>query len=286
MTANIDKVIRDMYEKRVDYLRGKNIELEREYFTENVATVPMGFVMKGASFDDHFESFKEAVKNGSEYEIDQSYMILQEFYLFSAGHDMMFKHKLKADIFNSVPIEELIYPRLVEDVKEDYNDVSVMKENPNYDSNIDGIAKKVYTYTELQSLLYFLYCYDFQFPFGWQRLYEDTHHDLIDILNKSEMTIGDFLHALVDYKCNIMDGILDEISDEQLRTNFLQKAAKLREDKHKETSGFAHVDLPVTYFLDHTMIDFINMKPKSSILSEDKPKTGSRKIILPNNKKR
>ena len=104
-----------------------------------------------------------------------------------------------------------------------------------------------------------------------------------NILNKSEMTIGDFLHSLVDYKCNIMDGILDEISDEQLRANFLQKAAKLREEKHQETSGFAHVDLPVTYFLDHAMIDFINMKPKSSILSEDKPKTGSRKIILPNN---
>ena len=283
MSTNIDKVIKDIYDMRVEYLREKNIELERQYFAENIDSVPMGFILAGSSFEEHFESFKDAVKNGSEYEIDQYFMILQEFYLFSAGHDMMFKHKLKADIFNSVPIEELIYPRLVEDVKEDYNDVSVMKENPNYDSNIDGIAKKVYTYTELQSLLYFLYCYDFQFPRDWEGLYEDTYQDLIEILNQSEIKIGDFLHALIDYKCNIIDDIMGAISDDQLKASFLDKNARLREEKHKETDEFAHVDLPITYFLDHTMRDFINMKPRSSILSEDKPKTGSRKIILPNN---
>ena len=110
MSANIDDVIKDMYEKRVEYLRGKNIELEREYFTKNVDSVPMGFIMAGSSFEEHFESFKDAVKNGNEYDINQYFMILQEFYLFSAGHDMMFKHKLKADIFNSVPIENFIYP--------------------------------------------------------------------------------------------------------------------------------------------------------------------------------
>ena len=284
MSANIDDVIKDMYEKRVEYLRGKNIELEREYFTKNVDSVPMGFIMAGSSFEEHFESFKDAVKNGNEYDINQYFMILQEFYLFSAGHDMMFKHKLKADIFNSVPIEKLIYPRLSNAVKEEYNDISVMPENPNYDSNINGIAKMVYTYTELQSLLFFLYCYDFQFPNRWEDLYDDTHQDLVDILNQSQMKIGDFLHSLIDFKCDIIDAIMGEIYDEQLRTIFLEKNAKLREEKHKETDGFAHVNLPVTYFLDHTMIDFINMKPKSSILSEDKKsKTVNKKIILPNN---
>ena len=71
---------------------------------------------------------------------------------------MMFKKKLNADVFVSIPMDNLIYPMLVEGIKEKYNDVSVMCENPNYENNIKGIDKLTYIYTELQSLLYFLYC--------------------------------------------------------------------------------------------------------------------------------
>lgn len=74
---------------------------------------------------------------------------------------MIFKKKLQADIFTTVPLENLIYPRLVEDIKEKYNDVSVMRDNPNCNESLQSIAEINYVYTEISSLLYYLYCTDF-----------------------------------------------------------------------------------------------------------------------------
>lgn len=277
--VSLDNVIRNMYDIRVLFIRSKNIELEREYFTANSSSIPMSEIMQGASYEDHFASFKRAVKNGNEQDISQIFMLLQEYFLFSYGHDMMFKKKLEADIFNSVPIEEFIYPRLSEAVKEKYNDISVMKENPNLNANLEGIDKLVFTYTELQSLLFFLYWNDFQFPNGWEKLCPDTHQELINILNNSGMKIGDFLHALIDFKCKIMCEVLSEISDPKLRTDYLKRVETLREEKHEETKTFTHVGLPVTFYLDHTFLDFLEMEQKSSLLGDDEP-TGAKKILL------
>lgn len=130
---------------------------------------------------------------------------------------MMFKMKLEANMFNSVPIEEFIYPILSEAVKEKYNDTSVMKENPNLKTNLERIDNLVFTCTELQSLLFFLY---------W----------------------NDFLHELIDFKCKIMSEILNEISDPKLRTVYLKKVETLREEKHEETNIFTYVRLPITIF--------------------------------------
>lgn len=279
-TISLNNVLKNMYDSRVSFIRAKNIELEREYFTKNSARIPMSEIMQGASYEDHFMSFKDAMKNGTPDEINQIFMLLQEYFLFSYGHDMMFKKKLEADIFTSIPMEEFIYPKLIEAVKERYNDISVMRENPNFNSNMEGIDRLVFTFTEMQSLLYLLYCNDFQFPNGWEGIYPDTHEDVLDILNNSGMTIGDFLHALIDFKCKIMSEIFNEITNKQLRKFYLEKVDTLRDEKHMETKGFAHVTLPITYFLDHTILDFIQMKPKSSISDETTP-DGAKKILLP-----
>ena len=155
-----------------------------------------------------------------------------------------------------------------------------MKENPNFNTNMEGIDRLVSTYTEMQSLLYLLYCNDFQFPNGWEGICPDTHEEILNILKTSGITIGDFLHALIDFKCKTMSEIFSEISDSQLKRTYLEKVEILREEKHEETKDFAHVTLPISYFLDHTFLDFMSMERKSPIL-EDTTTNGAKKILLP-----
>lgn len=274
-SLTLDEIIKREYECRVSYIKSKNIELEREYFSE----VPIGEIIQGASFDDTFESFKETVKSNNEDDISTIFMLLQECFLFTAGHDMMYKEKLKADCFTSVPMEDFIYPKLVEAVKEKYNNVSVMKENVNQEKNIKDIERIVYTFTEMQALLYLLYCQDFQFPNGWERICPEVHEEVLETLKKSGMTIGDFLHALIDSKCKTMTEILSEITNPQLRKTYLEKVEKLKEKKHKETQTFAHVDLPITYFSDYTFLDFLNSEHESSILKDPTPREVEKIII-------
>lgn len=275
----LDKVLKNLYDNRVLFIRSKNIELERKYFTENSNRIPMGEVMQGSSYEDCFMGFKDTVKNSTDYKLSQIFMLLEEYFLFSS-HDMMFKEKLNADIYTSVPMEDFIFPKLSESVKEKYNDISVMRENPNFNANMESIDRLVFTYTEMQSLLYLLYCCDFKFPNGWERICPDTHEEILKILNKSGMTIGDFLHALIDYKCKTMSEIFSNISDPRLRRTYLEKVEALKRKKHEETKSFAHVNLPITYFLDHTIQDFMNMKRISPILQDTAPNR-SKKIILP-----
>lgn len=278
--STIDNVLKRLYENQVAFIRGKNIQLEREFFTNYSFRTPLPQLMEGTSFDDHFMAARTMVDGANKDYLDGLFTLLTECLLFSAGHDMMFKMKLQADIFNSVPINDLIYPLLEREVKAKYSDVSVMKENPERQKNIEKINKLVYTFTELQSLLFFLYASDFQFQDGWEKLWEDTHEDILRILDESKMTIGDFLDALIDYKCQIMESIFKEIKDENLKKEYLEKIADLRKNKHEETKTFTHVDLPITYFKDHTMLDFLNRKLKSNILDEESPDS-NKKIILP-----
>lgn len=278
-SVSIDTVVRNIYNSRVAFIRNRNIELEREYFTENSAKIPMSELMQQTSFEDHFTYFKAVVKNNNEEEINNIFMLLRDYFLFSYGHDMMFKNKLEADVFTSVPIEELIYPKLLKAVKESYNDISIMPENPNADDNIDNIDKLVITYIELNSLLYLLYWNDFQFPNGWEELYPNIHKNIINILNESGMTIGDFLHALIDFKCKIMTEILSEIEDTTLRENYLKQVETLKEEEHAKTKKFTHVGLPITYFLNHSFVNFLNdNSSQSSILVTDEKSKG--KIII------
>lgn len=79
--------------------------------------------------------------------------------------------------------------------------------------------------------------------------------------------------------------IFSEINNPQLRKNYLEKIEALREKKHEETKGFAYLTLPITYFLDHTFLDFMNMEHKSPILEDTTP-TKAKKILLPKYLKR
>ena len=276
---SIEEIIRKIYDKKVDFIRNKNTELERKYFNRYSSSIPLNDILAGASFDDHFYSFKEKVKNGKDYEIENIFELLEDYFLFSYGYDMMFKKKLEADIFTAPPIENLIYPIMEEKVKTRYNDVSVMKQNPNLNKNIDGIDDIIYTYMELQSLLYLLYCNDFQFPNGWEGISPKKYEEIINILDESGMTIGEFLHALVEHKCGIMKDILNNIGNTEKKQIYLNRLENLKDEKHKEVDTFTHINLPVTYFKNHTMLDFLEEDlTKSSILENNNKE--KKKIII------
>lgn len=279
----LDEALRNMYDNEVSFIREKNIELEREYFS-TPGNTPLEEIMQGASYEDNFTVYKREIKTGDKEDAENIFMLLREYFLFSYGHDMMFKKKLEADLFTTTPMEDFLYPKLEEAVKAKYNDISVMEQNPNFGKNIEGISRILETYMDMQSTLYLIYCSDFQFPRGWEKMCTGSAQDVIEALNKSNITIGDFLHALIDDKCKTIKEILNEIDDPQLRKEYLQKLEELRSEKHKETSEFAHVDLPITFFLDHTIADFIKMERKSPLLAEEKPKV-AQKLYVPGNKK-
>lgn len=278
----LDKILKDEYASIKMFIRNKNVEAEREFFNNPNPSNPVIEMMCGKSYEENFNEAARTVEKGNEYAINQVFAILQEIFLFSAGHDMMFKTKLKADIYMSNPIDSLIYPRLERAVKARYNDISVIHENPNREANIQGIQRLVHLFMELQSLLYLVYCHEYQFPSGWEGLFPGMDEEILTILKEDRMTIGEFETALIEEKCSTMKSILINIKDPNLRRKFLQKAEDLKKQKLEETSTFTHIHLPVTYFLDHTVLDFLHESDNSSvILGEPKPGKPP-KIILPN----
>ena len=263
--SKLDELIKKFYNSRVEFIKSKNIELERAYFSENIDRIPMGAIMANISYEERFISFHYFAKTNDQYVISQIYNLLTNYFLFSAGHDFMFKQKLEADLYNSAPIEQLIYPMLMKKINQDYNDISIMNENSKLDNNLQGIKQIMYQYEELSSLLYLLYCHDFQFPKGWEEMFPDTSAKLIKILDEEELTIGTFLNALIDDKCQTMIDIFSEIENPLLKEEYLAKTEKLRNLKHAEIQTFNHINLPVTYFLNHTYEDFLNGKDVSSV---------------------
>ncbi len=100
------------------------------------------------------------------------------------------------------------------------------------------------------------------------------------------MTLGDFLHDLIDFKCKTMSDIFKNINKKELRNNYLERVEVLREKQHQETATFAHVDLPITYYLNHSILDFIKTPPKSKVLTNSNKPKQKNKIILPNTSKK
>ena len=279
---SLNEVLDNMYYNTTSFIKEKNNELERDYFRDH-NNAPLGEIMQGKGFEDNFERYKTIIRNASPETVDEMFVLLREYFLFSYGHDLMYKRKLEADLFTTAPIT-LIHSKLVEAVKEKYNDISVMEENPNFDKNIQGLGNIIDTFVDMQTVLHILYCSDFQFPNGWERMCHTDSKEVIEQLKKSGITIGDYLNALIDDKCDIIKEILNEIQDKDLRNTYLKELEELREHKHKETEEFTHVELPITYFLDHTFVDFLRMEHKSKIYTEDKPKV-NQKLYIPNSKK-
>lgn len=284
--VTLENILKEQYTAMKLFIKSKNVEAEREYFNDPSNNVPLVEMMNGKSYEENFEYFKRHAKEGNEETLNQIFSLLQELFLFSAGHDMMFKTKLKADIYVSEPLDTLIFPRLESAVKAKYSDFSFLSQNPNREKNIEGVKRTVHVFAEAQSLLYLLYYNDFQFSNGWEGLFPGMSDEILTILKEDGMTIGEFLNVLIHHKCNKMKDIFSHVENFRVRSKYLQKVEDLRQAKLEETSKFAHVHLPVTYFYDHTFLDFMEESANRSsiLLGEPKP-TKAPKIILPNNPK-
>lgn len=284
--VTLENVLKEQYGIMKLFIKDQNSKGEKEYFRDPSNNVPLREIMSGKSYEENFDDLKRDAKEANDETLEQIFALLQELFLFSAGHDMMFKTKLKADIYVSEPIDTLIFPRLESAVKAQYSDFSFIDQNPNREKNIEGVKRTVHVFTELQSLLYLLYCNDFQFPSGWEALFPEMSDEILSILKEDGMTIGEFLNVLIHHKCDKMKSIFSQVKDFKLRSKYLQKVEDLRKEKLEETSQFAHVHLPVTYFYDHTFLDFLrDSEKRSSILLEDSKPTKPQKIILPNSTK-
>lgn len=263
---NLDNTLKYLYDMRMSYIKNENIELERAYFSDNYKNIPFGKILKGLSFEDLYTMLASEIKYETEDKIEKNLIFLQEYLLFSYGHDLMYKKKLHADLFITDCHEELIYPMLSKAVKEKYNDLSVCKNNPNYNKNVEGIDKILQTYINLQTMLNFLYCVDFQFAYDLEKIFPDTYVELLEILKNSNITIKDYMYSLIDYKCKIMIDIINKINDPELRNKYLSKVEDI---KNANKDIYKHLDLPITYFKDHDMLDFVDYTPnnKKIILS-------------------
>lgn len=263
---DLDIVLREIYDLNSDYVKRKNIKLEREYFTEKFDELPFSQIFRGRSYDDVFAIFKEDLKNHSnEFYVSKTFDLMSELFLFSAGYDMMFKHKIKADLFFSVPMDKLIYPRLEKEVKGKFSDLSVWPTNPNYDKNIKEISSIVNNYFEFSSLLFMLYVYDWQFGDGWQQLFA-FNTEILRMIEGTTITCGEFRMELINYKKYMMKEVLGGVSNAKLRRKYLMKLEDYCDKKRQEIKEFNDYDLPINYFLNHTFSDYLNRERKSKIL--------------------
>jgi len=238
--------VKKSYEDLVSHIKATNNEIERKYWAENMNNYIFRDALNGRSIDECFDSMKKDIGSGDKTKISLAYVTLNNILLFSYK-DEVFKAKLKADNFVSTPIYNLIYPLLLEKVKELYGDSSDISE--------EVLRKIICTYIDLQSLLFFLYYHDFQFIPGWEALCPNTYQAIIDILNESGMTIGYFLNALVDYKCNIMEGIFNKIQDKNKKDYFFNVIIELRKSKHEEIKKYPNINHPITSILDNTILE-------------------------------
>lgn len=268
--GNLDKIIKKIYQQKVEWIKEKNRKLESEYFDKQKNLPYADSLYEEGGYEGVFNELKQLSENSkfTEYIFE-----IMKTLLFSPAYDYMFKQKLKADIFVSEPVHSFIYPMYEQKVKQNYNEVSVMKENPNLEKNLGTIEKEANIYMEVSSLLYLLYSSDFMFPEGWENLYPGTNQALLQILKTSNRTIGEFLEELVNFKCDLFLQILNQNSKE-----YLQKVEKLRIQKQKEVKEYALVNFPLTYFYDHTLQDFFEDRYQYSTIN--KPSSLQKKKII------
>ena len=276
---SIGDFIKKLCNDRLFFLEDERIKFKKQYL-DNYG---LGFYTNGYTTNIilMLKTFKDEGESISEGKVESIFIELQE--MFFKGHDMEYmrlKKKEEPYAYLTAPIDELIYSLLIKNVKEKYNAFSFRKENPDYDNNMKSLDRLIFIYEELNPLLYLLYCNDFHPCCSLEDLFPYTYNDLIKILNESGMTIGDFLHSLIDFKCNTMRDILKEIENGRLQKQYLLKVEDLRKEKHNEINTFTHIHLPITYFLDNTFNDFMEDELNRSSITKNPESKNVRKIIL------
>jgi len=265
MSSNVSlkQVIRNIQANYEVKISSATELLEQDYFNNPSNLVPMRFILSSASFDQQIENLSSFAKKADIEELEKIYRLVSNFFLFSVGFDFVFKSKLQADMYTSCLVGS-IYKMMEDAITSKYNDLSVVPQNPNYSKNLKGIENTIITYYDVQALLNTLYCNDFQFPENWKDSCHNGTDAALKILQESNMTIGEYLNGLLDFKISILTGIFSKIDNVQARNDYLAKIQVLKDEKKGEIASYEYSNLPIAYFYDHTLEEYMREKVKSN----------------------
>lgn len=256
-TKEKSEFINNVYDSYMEKIAEINIKMEREYFKNNKHLE--GFT-QGLSFKDAFDGIKKQIAQGKADDYEPAFGYLKEALLFSAGHDLMYKTKIKADMYTTPGYKNIVYPLFELESKKA---IIACSTNEEAEKKLEPVTDK---YRELITLFNTLYCMDYQFPENWKGIIENPD-ELINIIRENNITNGTIMHAIIDDKCDIMKDIMSAIPQDNLRSEFLKCVEELRSEQKKEKESQPNFNLPLCYFLDHTVEDFI--------LASFEPNTGT-----------
>jgi len=259
----LDQTIKKICNTENELIKAGNIKGEMAEFGNFLSQVLQLSEPINTCYARELENMKQTAKEANQNTLDGMLSILNNIFYFSYGHDMVYKEKIKAGCFMH-EILPIIQVEMETEIKELFNDLSVIPENSKYQKNIEAITSIVAKHRDFNSLLFLLYVNEWQFPSDWQKLYPQNAHELEIMINQSNITIGDFLNALVEFKIVSIKDVFLAIENPKLREDYLHIISGLEAGKKKEVANLGHIHLPVGYFNTNTMQDFVkNPKPSS-----------------------
>ena len=255
-TAILDKYIDKIYNEKVYKLEIENDEYERTYFSNNFYRIPNGELLDDSCYNDTIKIYKNYVSDASNDNLIFVFDCLKNFYFFSGGNDMVFRKKLEADSYHSTPIKEVIYPRLVKQIHNRFFDSDNFF-HPDRSSHISYIESIIDEHLTISAFLHYMYANDFNPANDIVKKFI-SYNKIRNKLDYWDLTIGNYIKALINYKCDIMKDIFTAVSDFNLRENMHRMVDSLRYDKIFEVEDLYNQKLHVNYFLDHTIYDLID----------------------------
>lgn len=257
MKLSINTVVTQAFREKNLFIKYRNSRDERNYFSENWFRFPNGNIIKGKSYDDIIDHYISLLKGLSTENYYVIFKDLRDYFFFSAGCDMMFKKKLEADSYIAPMIPSFIFPIINKYVDTFYNGIEIDSASDDYDSKMEVVKKNISLFSSVQKLVYMLYCEDFYFTDKIKKHFSTSLSTLCGLLNDYDITVGMFLDSLIDYKCDTIFSVFKYLPDGDEKDKYMKMINDLRDEKHKEVKKIYNYDLPITYFYDHTMSDYI-----------------------------
>lgn len=261
-TKIIDEYVENLFREKSLDLTKKNKALEKEYFKNNSFRIPSCEQLNGLSFSENMNRFKFLVKKGTEKDLESIFTILKDFFFFSAGNDYIYRKKLEADSYHEMPIKTVIFPFILEDVHNKYNnDQEFVNDKKNARKYILNVIDDDFL---ISKFLYRLYCDDFYPSKEFKKKFPNSFERIKERLDDSSLTIGDYLKSLIKAKCLQMKEIFANVENSYLRAKYINKIDELELSKLLEVESLYNCDVPVCYFFDYSIYDFLNGEDSSS----------------------
>ena len=262
-TKSMDEYVERMFDKKIQDIDKTNDIYERDFFRGNYFRIPKGNILKGLSFNDCLKKFKCIAFDSDRSDLCAIFESLRDFFFFSAGNDLIYRKKLEADSYHEVPIKEIILPVILDDIHKKYGDDIYF--HPTRNSVVQNVDNTINKSFIISTFLYFLYCDDFIPTRNMKKKFPSSYEDITSTLILHPITIGDYLIALIKFKCDKFRDVFSVVPDEDLRKEFLNRVDDLQRDKIKEVSNLYNANLHICYFFNHSVYEYV-----SNTLAEEK----------------